>query len=1054
MKLLFLFILLLCSSISIAQNTNNIWYFGDGNFLDFNANMQTPVLSANGVEMATPVSTYCQEGSSTICDASGNLLFYNNSENVWDKNYNPMPNGSGLIGSASTSAQTMIVPKPGSSDIYYIFHMGYAAASPNNGLYYSEVDMSLNGGLGAVTANKNISLGGGACSEQLKAVTHCNGIDIWVISHSATGNTFNCNLITATGVSATSVATSIGNNHPTAFSGMSYMTCSKDGSKIAIAGDMGGTPSVEVFSFDNLNGTLCNPQYLTTPDFAGSYGVEFSADGTKLYTTAFQLHQYDFLTAQWFTYAPIEIGSALMRGPNDKIYLVAGCDYYDSQAGIMYYSRDIHVVETPNIAGAGANLQMNAYLTPRECGLGLPTCYYPTQSSNTCAPMNASFTADNLTVCEGDCVNFTNVSTGASIDTYQWTFAGGTPSTFIGSTPPTVCYSTQGIHMASLQITDCSGGISTFQMDINVLDCTQPLANLQADQTQFCVNNCVNYSDLSTGTNINSWLWSFPGATPNTSTDQNPMNICYNVAGSYDVTLTINDDLGTNTITIPAYIQVEPCIAPDSDFSAPDTICAGDCIDFLDASLNLPTQWNWTLNGSVQGTSTDQNPQGICFNTAGVFSIELTVTNAYGMDSYSEDIVVLTTPDAGSDIAVSFCETDLPQNLELLLNPNVPLNGTWINVQNTAAFAGTFFSPNMDVPGVYEIQYVLMNLNCSDTLEFIIEVENNPDAGIDGTLGICDNDLPVDLMGVLQGTPDLNGVWSPVLSSGNSTLDPSVDPQGIYTYIVPQTISCLADTSKATVEITYVSDVSITPIENLCNTSDEITLESNIANGQWTGVGISNGDNGTFDPVIAGAGVHTIIYSIEIDDCQAETETDIVIEEPPQVDLGGDLANCSSSSLTLEVDANPNDVVTWSNGTIDNSSATFNFEEYNLEEIVTVEVQIENSCGISSDLINIELIDCEAYVYIPNSFTPDGDEYNNTFLPILTGENITDYEILIFNRWGEVVFQSRDINQGWDGTYNGKLVENGIYSWSLVYTNSINAKSDKEKLWGHVSVIF
>ena len=149
-------VLLLVAFSALCQNTNNVWYFGDGNFLDFNTNMATPVLSANGAELATPTSTYCQEGSSTICDAAGNLLFYNNSENVWDKFYNIMPNGTNLTGSASTSAQTIIVPKPGSNSIYYIFHLDFAAATPNLGLFYSEVDMTLNGGLGDVTVNKNI----------------------------------------------------------------------------------------------------------------------------------------------------------------------------------------------------------------------------------------------------------------------------------------------------------------------------------------------------------------------------------------------------------------------------------------------------------------------------------------------------------------------------------------------------------------------------------------------------------------------------------------------------------------------------------------------------------------------------------------------------------------------------------------------------------------------------------------------------------------------------------------------------------------------------------
>ena len=134
-----------------------------------------------------------------MCDNNGDLLFYNNSENVFDRNYNLMSNRGGVTGNAGTYAQTLAIPKPGSNSIYYIFQEDYAAVNPNPGLFYSEVDMTLNGGFGDVTVNKNISLNTGACSEQLKAIKHCNSQDIWVITHSMTGNPFFVFPITSTG---------------------------------------------------------------------------------------------------------------------------------------------------------------------------------------------------------------------------------------------------------------------------------------------------------------------------------------------------------------------------------------------------------------------------------------------------------------------------------------------------------------------------------------------------------------------------------------------------------------------------------------------------------------------------------------------------------------------------------------------------------------------------------------------------------------------------------------------------------------------------------------
>ena len=67
--------------------------------------------------------------------------------------------------------------------------------------------------------------------------------------------------------------------------------------------------------------------------------------------------------------------------------------------------------------------------------------------------------------------------------------------------------------------------------------------------------------------------------------------------------------------------------------------------------------------------------------------------------------------------------------------------------------------------------------------------------------------------------------------------------------------------------------------------------------------------------------------------------------------------------------------------------------------------------------------------FAPNSFTPDGDAFNQIWLPSIMGIDIYDFELLIYNRWGELIWENHDPSIGWDGTYNGKLVETGTYTW-------------------------
>jgi gliding motility-associated-like protein len=78
------------------------------------------------------------------------------------------------------------------------------------------------------------------------------------------------------------------------------------------------------------------------------------------------------------------------------------------------------------------------------------------------------------------------------------------------------------------------------------------------------------------------------------------------------------------------------------------------------------------------------------------------------------------------------------------------------------------------------------------------------------------------------------------------------------------------------------------------------------------------------------------------------------------------------------------------------------------------------------------LIEEEVLVFVPNSFTPDGDEFNNIFLPLISGNFDTyAYTLLIFNRWGGIVFESRNAEIGWDGTYGGLYAPDGVYTWLI-----------------------
>jgi gliding motility-associated-like protein len=101
----------------------------------------------------------------------------------------------------------------------------------------------------------------------------------------------------------------------------------------------------------------------------------------------------------------------------------------------------------------------------------------------------------------------------------------------------------------------------------------------------------------------------------------------------------------------------------------------------------------------------------------------------------------------------------------------------------------------------------------------------------------------------------------------------------------------------------------------------------------------------------------------------------------------------------------------------------------------------------------VNLTTCpEELIFVPNTFTPDGDEYNQVWLPIFTeGFDPFDFKLTIFNRWGETVFESNNHTIGWLGDYNGKYCTEGVYTWKIEFGNLIN--DARKVLVGHLTLI-
>jgi gliding motility-associated-like protein len=136
---------------------------------------------------------------------------------------------------------------------------------------------------------------------------------------------------------------------------------------------------------------------------------------------------------------------------------------------------------------------------------------------------------------------------------------------------------------------------------------------------------------------------------------------------------------------------------------------------------------------------------------------------------------------------------------------------------------------------------------------------------------------------------------------------------------------------------------------------------------------------------------------------------------------------------------------------LENPEHTFPSEFAANYQITLIAYSVEGCTDTAK--VNIEIQD-EIVYYIPNTFTPDGDGYNQTFQPVFTsGFDPFNFQMLIYNRWGELIFESYDALKGWDGSYGteGGLVQDGTYTYKITFKNP--KLDERVIIHGHVSLI-
>jgi len=119
------------------------------------------------------------------------------------------------------------------------------------------------------------------------------------------------------------------------------------------------------------------------------------------------------------------------------------------------------------------------------------------------------------------------------------------------------------------------------------------------------------------------------------------------------------------------------------------------------------------------------------------------------------------------------------------------------------------------------------------------------------------------------------------------------------------------------------------------------------------------------------------------------------------------------------------------------------------------EVTVTNGACAIADAITVQSDECKEFqVYAPNIFSPDGDGLNDEFLPLFDQSlQVSEYKMLIFDRWGGVVFETSNLEIGWDGKVNGKLVQRGNYIYTMKFSYQDELTSDQTTVNGEVFLV-
>jgi len=650
---------------------------------------------------------------------------------------------------------------------------------------------------------------------------------------------------------------------------------------------------------------------------------------------------------------------------------------------------------------------------------------------------NAPTATNNGPVCDGSSLNLFASAIPNAL--YNWTGPHSFTSTSQNPVINNITTAKAGTYSVTVTVNDCTSAVATTYVTIKPV----PPAPTAGNNTPVCDGRTVNL----TASTIAGATYTWTGQNGFTSAIQNPTiaNATFTDAGKYYVAATV---AGCTGLADSAAVIINANPTPPNLFSN-SPVCSGGSLQ-LNAATIIGANYSWT--GPDGFKSLSQNPiiPDAVLSNSGTYKVSITAAGCPSTTSSSIDVMVNKTPNAPTAMNNGpVCEGT---TLNLSASPIYDAAYYWTGPDNfTATDQNPEINTSIKSTGTYNVTATVKGCTSSPA-KTVAVIKQKPAASAGSNQTVCANNALVNIAGIITGG-STTGRWSTsgtgMFSPANTNLTAAYTPgnadkaEGNVTLTLTSTNNsvCPASVSSTTVTITNAPIANAGSDQSVCANNSNVILNGQVTTA--TGGVWSTSGTGTFNPsdtnlnatYIPGArditkGTVTLTLTTTGNGMcsQVADELKVAITPAPVVKAGPDLYILESGTATLNpVVSGANVQYLWTPNNYLNNNTVKNPLVTGVEDILyTLKVTDINGC-INEGRVMVKVL---KPFKIPNTFTPNNDGINDRWLiPALN--TYPGNHVQVFNRYGQLVFESSGYSEPWDGTMNGKSLPFGTYYYVI-----------------------